>query len=201
MKSARRSEITEQRNLRATPMTTQLGFSLVAAGAVAALVLAPMSPAVAIEGLRFAADAIQDQEVGLAPDAATSPGSADGGFRFNRKLSKLNVRVRVQGLLGDVVAAHLHCAVAGQNGPVIVDLEPTDTSGLIVRGEFFNEDIVEVDCTETCEIEVNNIASLRAAAEQGCLYLNVHTTEFSGGEVRGQLLANPVRATFDVPAQ
>jgi CHRD domain len=97
--------------------------------------------------------------------------------------------VDVEGLTGEVIETHLHCAVAGVNGPIIVNLLPVAPDGRIVDDIFDNEDVIIVpECLELCGFEINNIASLRKAADDGCLYLNVHTDEFTDGEVRGQLL-------------
>jgi len=35
---------------------------------------------------------------------------------------------------------------------------------------------------------VSNIAALAFAMRDGLIYFNVHTTEFSSGEIRGQML-------------
>ena len=90
-----------------------------------------------------------------------------------------------------VTAAHLHCARAGQNGDIILDLAPTTgiVDGELVSGTFTNEDLSsDSDCETTCGSEINNIASLRAAALDDCIYLNVHTESAPDGEARGQLL-------------
>lgn len=157
--------------------------SWLATGALVVVLLAPVGTASAQQGLPFETEASPAQEV----PPAVSDGSAWGRFRFSDDLSQLDVRVDVRNLTGDVLAAHLHCNVAGANGPIIVDLLP-GPSGRIVDGVFDNEDVTDAGCTEQCGFEINNIASLRQAAEDGCLYLNAHTAAFPDGEVRGQLL-------------
>jgi hypothetical protein len=181
------SRIESGRRLRSTPRgKAPLRLSCLATAVLAVVILAPIGTASAQEGLRFRADASAAQEV--QDPAVESDGSAAGRFRFANDLSELDARVDVEGLTSDVILTHLHCAVAGVNGPIILDLLPTGTDGRIVDDEFDNEDISDADCTATCGFEVINIASLRAAADAGCLYLNVHTEEFEDGEVRGQLL-------------
>lgn len=72
-------------------------------------------------------------------------------------------------LTGEVTAAHIHVAPAGQNGPVVVPLT-APTGG-------FSADCATVDRAVA-------MAIVRAPANY---YVNVHTTEFPGGAVRGQL--------------
>jgi len=43
---------------------------------------------------------------------------------------------------------------------------------------------------EVTEAEVANDAAFIAAADAGNLYFNIHTQEFGGGEIRGQLEAS-----------
>lgn len=75
--------------------------------------------------------------------------------------------------IGTLVAAHIHENVAGQNGPIVVPLTPPTTgnpgtsAGCVPR------------------IGANLIARLRADASR--FYVNVHTTAFPAGAVRGQL--------------
>jgi hypothetical protein len=182
------SRLESTRCLRSTQRgKVPLRLSCLATGALAAMILAPIGTASAQEGLRFQGVGSAAQEVQDPP--VESEGSADGRFTFVDDLSALDARVDVEGLTGEVQATHLHCAIAGVNGPIIVDLLPTTTDGRIVDDVFDNENVdLEVDCTATCGFAINNIASLRKAAEDGCLYLNVHTEEFPDGEVRGQLL-------------
>ena len=160
--------------------------SRLAIGAFFAVLLAPIGTASACEGcLTFDTTASPAQEV----QDPMSDGWAHGTFWFTPSLSVLNARVSVQGLTSAVAAAHLHCAKAGADGPVVVSLDPITgvTDGSIVDGDFTNAEVI-AGCVAECGFEVNNIASLRFAAQEGCVYLNVHTDTFAPGEVRGQLL-------------
>lgn len=168
---------------------------------VLAAVLSAPSLALA-NPFHFRATASGAQErVGDPPQDVDTEGSARGQFRFSRDLSELGVRVRVKNLseaLGSgVTVTHIHCGIAGQNGPVIVDLLPVSgvTRGLIVDDVFTNADLNTDDpnsslpiCEAQCGFEINNIASLYTAAGVSCLYLNVHSEFSPQGEVRGQLL-------------
>src|SRR5262245_48638855 len=66
--------------------------------------------------------------------------------------------------LDPVILDHIHSGAAGTNGPVIVDF-----SGLLVGGPIADPDLAAV------------------LANPAGHYVNVHTTLFTGGAVRGQV--------------
>jgi hypothetical protein len=86
-----------------------------------------------------------------------------------------------------VVAAHIHCAPAGTNGPVGVLLfagGPVDVDGLLVSGT-----ITAPDPGNSCGwVTVDDIVS---AVLSGNAYVNIHTTSHPSGELRGQLFLSP----------
>ena len=86
---------------------------------------------------------------------------------------QLCVALTVQGLEGQIVAAHIHGpADPGVNGPVLFDLQPKGTSPINICVGPPDKDQLK-------------------ALRDGKLYLNVHTSEAAAGEVRGQIM--PVR--------
>jgi hypothetical protein len=140
------------------------------------------------EGGKFEGKFSAAQEV-PAP-AVDSDGEGRVRARFDDDLSKVFVEVKVKKLTSAVTMAHLHCAPAGQNGLIILDLQPQTGSSndRIVRARFDNDDLTGADCVAACGIDITTIAALRFAAEQGCIYANVHTTNFPLGEARAQLI-------------
>lgn len=87
-----------------------------------------------------------------------------------------------------VTQAHLHCAPAGANGPIVVFLAGHHPAGLNVDGKwisnatFTDTSIVNAACGST-------VAALAASMQAGDVYVNVHTVAHPGGEVRGQVEA------------
>lgn len=79
--------------------------------------------------------------------------------------------VRVGGLSTAVIAAHIHRAAAGVNGPVVIDFNPTFAAG-VAKGSV----AVAADLADAIR---QNPAGF---------YVNVHTTEFRAGAIRGQLV-------------
>ena len=78
--------------------------------------------------------------------------------------------VKTDGLVG--VAAHIHAAPAGKNGPPVITLTK--------KGD--NEWVVPDGAKLTAE--------QHAAYKAGGLYVNVHTAANKGGEIRAQLKAH-----------
>jgi hypothetical protein len=94
-----------------------------------------------------------------------SPGTGDGTFLLDAS-GTMHFHVTYQNLLAAETAAHLHQAPPGVNGPVILPLpmgSPKDGSA---------------------SWNPMNTAALLA----GNVYVNIHTTMFPGGEIRGQLV-------------
>ncbi len=89
------------------------------------------------------------------------------------------------GLLG-VAGAHIHCAPAGQNGPVVAFLAGVVNGGLDGTVKFSatltGANIVNPACGAT-------IADLVNSMSNGLTYVNVHSLANPSGEVRGQILA------------
>ena len=84
----------------------------------------------------------------------------------------------------NVFAAHIHTGATGANGPVRVTFfnvpqsSPLSVSAkhILAEGTFTASDVSGIA-----------FADLLAAIRAGTAYVNVHTTQFPGGEIRGQL--------------
>jgi CHRD domain len=94
------------------------------------------------------------------------------------------------GLFGSA-GAHLHCGNRGATGPVIVNLVNV-TSGVgdtavssNYTGVITDADIVDETCGATVNDLFNNILL-------GRVYVNVHSTENPSGEIRSQIVGDPV---------
>jgi hypothetical protein len=126
--------------------------------------------------------------------------AASGNFRaiIDRKAGTIAYELSYSGLTGDVQQAHIHFGQRSVNGAVSVFLCQTeagdDPTGLAPRcpqrgkvtgmlqaanmipGNIVNQGIAPGEFNEL-------IAAIRA----GVAYVNVHSSTFPGGEVRGQL--------------
>lgn len=111
--------------------------------------------------------------------------------RFDKGLTKVDVRLRLRGVDSMVVAAHFHCNRPGLNGPVVFGiLQPGPLSEIGDRAKvtLTNENFSGADCVPLVGRPVNNIAALNFAMRDGLIYFNVHTADFGPGEVRGQMI-------------
>ena len=109
---------------------------------------------------------------------------------FNLELSAVRVHLVVRNG-ARVVAAHFHCGLPGEAGPVAFGLfspGPLAFGGVQAKGTLTNADFTGSDCVPAIGRPVNTIAALAFAMREGLIYLNVHTTDNPAGEVRGQML-------------
>lgn len=109
---------------------------------------------------------------------------------FNLELSSVQVQLIVRNGTR-VLAAHFHCGLPGEAGPVAFGLfspGPLAFGGVQARGTLTNADFTGSDCVPAIGRPVNTIAALAFAMREGLIYLNVHTTDNPAGEVRGQML-------------
>lgn len=108
---------------------------------------------------------------------------------FDSGYTKMRVIVRLSSA-ENVIGMHFHCGRAGENGPIALGLiapGPLSLQGNVVRGILTNSDVLGTGCDIVIGQPINNLVSLAAAMSAGLVYLNVHTTDYQSGEIRGQL--------------
>ena len=133
--------------------------------------------------VNFRVELSGDQEVPAPVDTAAHGVAI---LHVNQALTEIRFRLVVDGadnILG-AAGAHLHCAPAGVNGPVVVFLAgsaPPGFGGRIeMRATLGDDSILNPACGE-------NIAELVGSMLDGNVYINVHSMDHPGGEVRGQI--------------
>ena len=98
-----------------------------------------------------------------------SSGSGNADFTLDPSTKQLSWKITYNGLTGDATAAHIHGpAAAGANAGVVVNLAP---SGM--------KNPIEGSATLT-DAQVGDLMS-------GKDYVNIHTAQNKGGEIRGQI--------------
>lgn len=104
-----------------------------------------------------------------------------GGDSLN--IARIEYRVRAHGL-NDLTGGHIHIGAAGVAGPVAIDLHPTTGSGpargVVAEGSFTAADL-------TGPLTGMTLSDLYALFASGEAYVNLHTTAYPSGEIRGQI--------------
>ena len=166
----------------------------------AAAALAAAMPASAHESI-YAADLLGSSEVPAA--VTTGHGAAKVTFDFD--LVTMRVQVSFADLVGNVTASHIHCCIApGTNVRVATQL-PTFT-GFPLGGKAGSYDhtfdMSLAGSYNPAFITANGgtvgsaLNALIAGLDAGQAYLNVHTSQFPGGELRALLVPVPEPETY-----
>ncbi len=124
----------------------------------------------------------------VPPNMTTATGSA---FLMQRPDDMgddpFDIAIEVDGItLDELTLAHLHVGPPGMNGPIIFNLGEPGAFPDFWTGLTGSEQIAydQAGVGTTAMIPEANEADLLA----GNVYINIHTMEFPGGEIRGQLL-------------
>jgi hypothetical protein len=144
-------------------------------------------------GLECKARLSGDQEVTTPPGGVVTDTTGKFRISFNDDETIAEYRLEVRDGVR-VTQAHIHCAPAGVNGPIVAFLAGFHDRGWDVDGRWIDnatltDDNVLAAATPspTCPNDINNLRDLAQAGRDGNLYANVHTIAHAGGEVRGQL--------------
>ena len=143
-----------------------------------------------------------------APTPADSHAQGQAVFQVSADASSVDYRL-IASNIENVTQAHIHCAPAGFNGPIVMWLYPSPSStsarpggagrhdGVLAEGTF-DQSHVRPTADPRCPGGVTTLASLLARIREGNAYVNVHTNDgnattnqgpgdFPGGEIRGQI--------------
>jgi len=123
-----------------------------------------------------------DEEV--APVITDATGQAF--FMLSPDGNSLSYRLIVANIT-DVVQSHIHIAPAGTNGPVVAFLFGP-TGGVTVNGVLAEGTITAANLIGP--LAGQPLSALLEQLDNGGAYVNVHTTNHPGGEIRGQLQKN-----------
>jgi hypothetical protein len=127
------------------------------------------------EDLEFEADLDPGQET------ADVDSEGEGEAEFTVKRNKIRYELEWEDLTTGAVAAHIHCAATGVDGPVGVTLlsKTKGTDGK-VKGSFKAPD-------EGNQCGWTSLNDVLTAMVTGNAYVNVHTPTYPTGEIRGQV--------------
>ena len=168
------------------------------------VILAAVAAAPLANAQTFVYDAFLSGPNESPPNA--SPGTGFAEVTINLTLNTLRVVVSFSGLTGTTTASHIHAATptpgAGTAG--VATQTPTFTGFPlgVTAGAYDHTFDMTMDSTWNPAYESANggtaasaEAAFVAAVAAGEAYLNIHTSTFGGGEIRGFLLPVPEPAT------
>jgi hypothetical protein len=113
---------------------------------------------------------------------------ADDGQSVDYKLIASNIE--------NAFMAHIHCGAPTVNGPIVVWLYPSTAptpgpagagrhDGVLVTGTFTDANVIDRAPSATCPSGVDDLADVIGLLQNGGAYVNVHTDQLPGGEIRG----------------
>jgi hypothetical protein len=130
----------------------------------------------------------------LTAAAANSTSTATGDATFSVSTNGQSLMYTLNAYnITNVTAAHLHCAIPGKNGPVIVPLyssgssTPMNSNGQLASGSITAADILPA--AMQCSPNIQTLQHLMQAMREGQIYVNVHTVQNPSGEIRGQIMS------------
>ena len=124
-----------------------------------------------------------------------SPATGTASVTWDDATHMMTVSVMFAGLVAGNTAAHIHCCVSPPANAGVATTTPTFTgfpSG-VTSGSYMNMfDMTQASSYNPAFVTLNGSvagaeATLLAGLHAGQAYLNIHTTSFPGGEIRGFL--------------
>jgi hypothetical protein len=139
--------------------------------------------------LQYRATAVGEFEVPPRPTSA----EADLKLKLDDKRDVARYDLKITEPIENVQQAHLHMAPEGVNGPIVAWLYPEDVEQVILipgetDGRLARGTISEADLRGPLAGDWEGFVE---ALQNGDVYVNVHTVQFPGGEVRDQVEPHP----------
>lgn len=123
------------------------------------------------------------------PNPVVTDGSGQAIFKLSKDGTSLQYKIVVNNV-DNITQAHIHCGGPDVAGPVIAFLfgfvaEGVTVNGVLTEGVITNADVIARPDSEACMGGVANLTQLVQKIRAGEAYINVHTTSFPAGEIRG----------------
>jgi hypothetical protein len=130
------------------------------------------------------------------PPPDTSPGTGSATVTVDTTANTLRLQTTFSGLVGTVTAAHIHCCteVPLQGNVGVATTTPTFPgfpSGVTAGSYDMTFDLTQASSYNAAFVTANGgsvdnaRAALLAGLNSGSAYLNIHTSSFGSGEIRG----------------
>jgi CHRD domain len=134
----------------------------------------------------FADDVVYLSKLSGADQVPPVTSTINSGFVFTTINSRFYLAAVGAAEDDKITAAHIHCGQAGTNGPVIYPFySGTPRVAIYVKGVLQPSAFVPYQRSVACPFLIRNASQLRAAIQNGYIYVNVHTQKNPAGAVRG----------------
>jgi hypothetical protein len=111
---------------------------------------------------------------------------ASGTVGFNVTGNRVDYSIEVHGISA-ITGAHIHSGAAGVNGPIRIALFPGPGANFTANPISPGDGQLYEGSFEASDVTGISFQDLVAGMQAGTVYANVHTTQFPGGEMRGQV--------------
>lgn len=143
-----------------------------------------VSTALATATLAYAAHPKFEATLSGAEEVPPRATDGTGMAKFTSHDTSVSFKLRWDDLTTPAFAAHIHCGERGVNGPVGVTL----FAGAMGTKGHVNGSFTGPDPGNGCGWA--DLSDVLEAMASGGAYVNVHTPQFPGGEIRGQIAAD-----------
>ena len=136
-------------------------------------------------------DALEGKEVfvanlSAAEEVPARPTAANGTAQFVVEGNQITYAIEVDDITA-ITAAHIHTAATGVNGPVRMFLYPPRAGGPAPQVTVTDKHILVQATVDSSSVNGVTFDELLNAMRSGNAYVNVHTSQFPSGEMRGQI--------------
>jgi len=132
--------------------------------------------------------------------ALSTPGTGEFMATVNADGTEINYALRYSNLQGKVTQSHLHIGQFSVNGGIMIFLcsnlgngpagtQSCPTGGGTITGTIHASDVIGGAAAQG--VTPGDLAAVLRGIRTGVVYVNVHTTTFPGGEIRGQVIPAP----------
>ncbi len=129
-----------------------------------------------------------------------SPGTGSASVTYDSITHNLTVNVSFSGLVGNTTASHIHCCAVAPTNAGVATQTPTFTGfplGVTSGTYAHTFDLTQTASFNAAFVTANGgtaataEAALATGLANGQAYLNIHTTQYPGGEIRSFLAPAP----------
>lgn len=117
----------------------------------------------------------------------TSPATGSATMTIDVSTRNYSLAINFTGLTAGMTIAHIHRGAVGVNGPILVWLDGMQPAGSPGVTPFIPAGSTSFSGTLNGTFPAADLNNLLA----GSTYINIHTSAFPGGEIRGNLIPTP----------